>query len=118
MEKRLIEICTPKQWKTIATKDLLEDGYIPSYCTACYRKGRTGDRFMSLAKSGEIQNVCEPNAISTLVEFALDYGDEDLKEKALKTAVKIASEIKNEKTRAITLKNIERLKNGERDLFL
>ena len=99
-------------------KDLLEDGYIPSYCTACYRKGRTGDRFMSLAKSGEIQNVCEPNAISTLVEFALDYGDEDLKEKALKTAVKIASEIKNEKTRAITLKNIERLKNGERDLFL
>ncbi|MDQ0149570.1 [FeFe] hydrogenase H-cluster radical SAM maturase HydG [Eubacterium multiforme] len=99
-------------------KDLLEDGYIPSYCTACYRKGRTGDRFMSLAKSGEIQNVCEPNAISTLVEFSLDYGDEDLKEKALKTAVKIASEIKNEKTRAITLKNIERLKNGERDLFL
>ena len=69
-------------------RELLEDGYIPSYCTACYRKGRTGDRFMSLAKSGEIQNVCEPNAISTLVEFALDYGDEDFKEKALKTAEK------------------------------
>ena len=99
-------------------RELLEDGYIPSYCTACYRKGRTGDRFMSLAKSGEIQNVCEPNAISTLVEFALDYGDEDFKEKALKTAEKIANEIKNEKTKEITLENIKRLKNGERDLFL
>ena len=59
-------------------KELLSDGYIPSYCTACYRKGRTGDRFMSLAKSGNIKYVCEPNALMTLLEFTLDYGDEEL----------------------------------------
>ena len=53
-------------------KELLSDGYIPSYCTACYRKGRTGDRFMSLAKSGNIKYVCEPNALMTLLEFTLD----------------------------------------------
>ena len=99
-------------------KELLDDGYIPSYCTACYRKGRTGDRFMSLAKSGEIQNVCEPNAITTLVEYALDYGDEEFKEKALKTAQKVANEISNEKTKNIVLNNIKKLKEGKRDLFL
>ncbi|MDQ0149571.1 [FeFe] hydrogenase H-cluster radical SAM maturase HydG [Eubacterium multiforme] len=99
-------------------KELLDDGYIPSYCTACYRKGRTGDRFMSLAKSGEIQNVCEPNAITTLVEYALDYGDEEFKEKALKTAQKVANEIENEKTKNIVLNNMKKLKEGKRDLFL
>lgn len=99
-------------------KELLDDGYIPSYCTACYRKGRTGDRFMALAKSGEIQNVCEPNAITTLVEYALDYGDEEFKEKALRNAEKVANEIKNEKTKNIVLNNIKKLKEGKRDLFL
>ncbi|MBY0756250.1 [FeFe] hydrogenase H-cluster radical SAM maturase HydG [Clostridium sardiniense] len=99
-------------------KELLDDGYIPSYCTACYRKGRTGDRFMALAKSGEIQNVCEPNAITTLVEYALDYGDEEFKEKALRNANKVANEIKNEKTKNIVLNNIKKLKEGKRDLFL
>ena len=63
-------------------KELLSDGYIPSYCTACYRKGRTGDRFMSLAKSGNIKYVCEPNALMTLLEFTLDYGDEELYKKS------------------------------------
>ncbi|MGL4450106.1 MAG: [FeFe] hydrogenase H-cluster radical SAM maturase HydG [Sarcina sp.] len=99
-------------------KELLDDGYIPSYCTACYRTGRTGDRFMELAKSGEIQYVCEPNAITTLVEYALDYGDEEFKEKAMRTALKVTSEIKNEKTKKIVEKNIEKLKQGKRDLFL
>lgn len=99
-------------------KELLDDGYIPSYCTACYRTGRTGDRFMELAKSGEIQNVCEPNAITTLVEYALDYGDEEFKEKAIKTALKVVSEIKNERIKNIVEKNIEKLKQGKRDLFL
>lgn len=99
-------------------KELLDDGYIPSYCTACYRTGRTGDRFMELAKSGEIQNVCEPNAITTLVEYALDYGDEEFKEKAMNTALKVVSEIKNERIKNIVEKNIEKLKQGKRDLFL
>ena len=99
-------------------KELLDDGYIPSYCTACYRTGRTGDRFMKLAKSGEIQNVCEPNAITTLVEYALDYGDEEFKEKALKNADIAANAIKNEKTKNIVLNNIKKLKEGKRDLFM
>ncbi|EIA24856.1 ThiH protein, partial [Candidatus Arthromitus sp. SFB-1] len=62
-------------------KGLVNDGYIPSYCTACYRKGRTGERFMSLAKTGQIQNVCEPNALMSLVEYALDYGDDEIRNK-------------------------------------
>lgn len=57
-------------------KDLMKDGFIPSYCTACYRQGRTGDRFMQLAKSGQIQNVCGPNALMTLMEFLQDYWSE------------------------------------------
>ena len=56
-------------------------GYIPSFCTACYREGRTGDRFMSLCKSGQIQNCCHPNALMTLKEFLMDYASEDTRKK-------------------------------------
>ncbi len=56
---------------------LMRAGYIPSFCTACYREGRTGDRFMSLCKSGQIQNCCHPNALITLKEFLMDYASED-----------------------------------------
>ena len=59
---------------------LMRSGYIPSFCTACYREGRTGDRFMSLCKSGQIQNCCHPNALMTLKEFLLDYASSDTKE--------------------------------------
>ena len=55
----------------------MELGYIPSFCTACYREGRTGDRFMSLCKSGQILNCCHPNALMTLEEFLVDYASED-----------------------------------------
>ena len=58
---------------------LMELGYIPSFCTACYREGRTGDRFMSLCKSGQIQNCCHPNALMTLKEYLTDYAAEDTK---------------------------------------
>ena len=77
-------------------KELLSDGYIPSYCTACYRKGRTGDRFMSLAKSGNIKYVCEPNALMTLLEFTLDYGDEELYKKSLEIIDKEVENIERE----------------------
>ena len=60
-------------------KSLIESGYIPSYCTACYRNGRTGDRFMEIAKSGQINVMCEANALMTLKEFLLDYADDDLR---------------------------------------
>lgn len=98
--------------------ELLEDGYIPSYCTACYRKGRTGERFMKLAKSREIQNVCEPNAMMTLMEFALDYGDKEIYEKA-EAVVNINLErIRNDNIKNIIKENIKKLKSGERDLYL
>ena len=99
-------------------KSVLDDGYIPSYCTACYRKGRTGERFMKLAKSGEIQNVCEPNAMTTLLEFAIDYGDKEILEKA-EEVIKIEKErIKRQDIKDLLEKNLERLKAGERDLYL
>ena len=59
---------------------LMELGYIPSFCTACYREGRTGDRFMQLCKSGQILNCCQPNALMTLKEYMLDYGNEKTRE--------------------------------------
>lgn len=99
-------------------KALLDDGYIPSYCTACYRKGRTGERFMKLAKSGNIQYVCEPNAMMTLMEFALDYGDKDILEKSEKLIKKEIENIKRDDVRELVKNNIEKLKKGERDFYL
>ena len=55
-------------------------GYIPSFCTACYREGRTGDRFMSLCKSGQIQNCCHPNALMTLAEYLTDYASPETRQ--------------------------------------
>lgn len=99
-------------------KELMDDGYIPSYCTACYRRGRTGDRFMELAKSGEIQYCCEPNALSTLMEYALDYGDDEFKNKAEALVRREAEKINKKETRDFVIRNIDRLKNGERDLYI
>lgn len=99
-------------------KELLRDGYIPSYCTACYRKGRTGDRFMSLAKSGSIQYVCEPNAIITLKEFALDYGDEELCSLAEDVINRDIEAIGRADIKNIVKENLERLKEGKRDFYL
>ena len=99
-------------------KSVLDDGYIPSYCTACYRKGRTGERFMKLAKSGEIQNVCEPNAMTTLLEFALDYGDKEILEKAEAVIKTERERIKRDDIKELLDKNIEKLRKGERDLYL
>ncbi len=97
---------------------LVDSGYIPSYCTACYRSGRTGDRFMRLAKSGQIGNVCEPNALMTLMEYVEDYGSEVLKEKAKTFIHTRVQAIKNEKVRDYTIKALERIENNERDLFI
>lgn len=98
-------------------KDLLDKGFIPSYCTACYRKGRTGDRFMSLAKAGTIGSICEPNALMTLTEYVLDYGDESLKVRGLAYVKKHSETIRNQAVKEKLKVNIERLINGERDLF-
>ena len=75
--------------------NICESGYIPSFCTACYRQGRTGDRFMPLAKSGEIQNICQPNAILTFKEFLLDYASEKTKKIGEEIIEKHLEEIPN-----------------------
>ncbi len=99
-------------------EELIDTGYIPSFCTACYRSGRTGDRFMRLAKSGQIGNVCLPNALLTLQEYARDYGDESLRAKADDIAARCVKDIQNEKVRERVIENIESIKHGTRDLYL
>ena len=110
-----------KQFKTNDERspiEILKDGYIPSYCTACYRKGRTGDRFMSLAKSGNIKYVCEPNALMTLLEFTLDYGDEELYKKSLEIIDKEVENIEREDIKSLTKESMEKMKKGQRDFYL
>ncbi len=97
---------------------IMEEGMIPSFCTACYRKGRTGDRFMSLAKTGNIKNVCLPNALMTLKEYALDYGDDSFKKLADTLIEKHIANIASDKVRVLVLENLKKLEQGERDLFL
>lgn len=96
---------------------LCEKNYIPSYCTACYRQGRTGDRFMALAKSGEIQNVCLPNALLTFKEYLLDYGDEALKVVGESMITKNLAAIPQENIRKETIKRLQDIENGIRDLY-
>ncbi|MGL5329183.1 MAG: [FeFe] hydrogenase H-cluster radical SAM maturase HydG [Peptostreptococcaceae bacterium] len=94
---------------------LLEMGYIPSFCTACYREGRTGDRFMKLVKSGQIANCCQPNALMTLKEYLEDYSSSDTKKKG---EVLINSEIEkipNEKVKNIAKEYLNDLQKGKRD---
>lgn len=94
---------------------LMRMGYIPSFCTACYREGRTGDRFMSLCKSGQIANCCQPNALMTLKEYLEDYASPDTKEIGEKLIANEIGNVPNEKVRGIVLKNLECIGNGERD---
>ncbi|MDR1516438.1 MAG: [FeFe] hydrogenase H-cluster radical SAM maturase HydG [Synergistaceae bacterium] len=97
---------------------LMDEQLVPSFCTACYRKGRTGDRFMSLAKSGNIKNVCLPNALMTLCEYMMDYGDAKFREQASAIIDKNIPKIASDKMRALTKENIDRIKNGAHDLFV
>lgn len=94
---------------------LLELGYIPSFCTACYREGRTGDRFMSLVKSGQIANCCQPNALMTLKEYLEDYASEDTRRKGEEVIKNEIPRIPNEKVKKIVLENLEDLHEGKRD---
>lgn len=96
-------------------KWLMEMEYIPSFCTACYREGRTGDRFMSLCKSGQIQNCCLPNALMTLQEYLEDYSSPATKEIGEKLIAKDINTIPNKKVKKIVLENLENIKNGKRD---
>ena len=92
-------------------------GYLPSYCTACYRQGRTGDRFMALAKAGEIHNTCQPNAILTFKEYLLDYASPETRRLGEEVIKKHLPQIENPKIRSLTEEKLSRIERGERDLY-
>ncbi|MCR5217858.1 MAG: [FeFe] hydrogenase H-cluster radical SAM maturase HydG [Treponema sp.] len=91
---------------------LMENNHIPSFCTACYREGRTGDRFMSLCKNGQILNCCHPNALMTLTEYLTDYASEKTKATGFKMIERELKNIPKEKVRQIALEHIEAIKNS------
>ncbi len=90
-------------------------GYIPSFCTACYREGRTGDRFMALCKSKQIQNCCHPNALMTLKEYLTDYASPATRELGLSLIQKELQNIPREKVREIVTERLTKIENGDRD---
>lgn len=94
---------------------LIKLGYIPSFCTACYREGRTGDRFMKLVKSGQIVNCCQPNALMTLKEYLEDYASSETREHGEIVIEKELEHITNEKVRNIATDYLEKVQKGERD---
>ncbi|MBO6232218.1 MAG: [FeFe] hydrogenase H-cluster radical SAM maturase HydG [Ruminiclostridium sp.] len=96
---------------------LMENGHIPSFCTACYREGRTGDRFMSLCKSGQILNCCHPNALMTLTEYLVDYAAPETRDIGYALIGKELEKIPNPKVKSIATQNIADIKNSNRRDF-
>ena len=96
---------------------LMDSGHIPSFCTACYRAGRTGDRFMALCKNGQILNCCHPNALMTLAEYLEDYASPETKEKGYRMIEEELKKIPAEKVRTIAEENIKEIRNSNRRDF-
>ncbi len=96
---------------------LIDNGHIPSFCTACYREGRTGDRFMSLCKSGQILNCCHPNALMTLAEYLVDYATPETRERGFAMIEKELEKIPKDKVRQIARENIQAILNSDRRDF-
>ena len=94
---------------------LIDLGFIPSFCTACYREGRVGTRFMDICKGLEIHHCCTPNALITLKEYSEDYASSGTKEKAENLIKKELKEIQNEKIKDVLENNIKEIENGKRD---
>lgn len=94
---------------------LLKLGYIPSFCTACYREGRTGDRFMSLVKTGQIANCCAPNALMTLQEYLEDYASPKTRELGVRIIQEQMEKIPNPAIRRRALENLSAITQGKRD---
>ncbi|MBQ8459456.1 [bacterium] len=96
-------------------KWLMELGYVPSFCTACYREGRVGDRFMEICKDQQIHNFCHPNAIMTLKEYLEDYASDETKKVGEALIEKELQTLQNKKVECIVEENLEKIENGERD---
>jgi 2-iminoacetate synthase len=97
---------------------LLEGNFIPSFCTSCYRKGRTGKDFMDLAKPGLIKRFCNTNALLTLKEYIDDYGNEELKTAGNALIEKEINSLEDEKIKVEIRRKLDRIKNGERDVYI
>ena len=97
--------------------DICEEGLLPSFCTACYRQGRTGEKFMELAKPGDIHNFCRPNAILTFHEYLIDYAKPETKKIGNKIIEKYIEQIEDQNIKQETLKRLKELDNGKRDLY-
>lgn len=98
-------------------KDIIKQGFLPSFCTACYRLGRTGKNFMDLAKPGEIKNFCIPNCILTFKEYTLDYADAALKNEAVEVISRELHKISDNLVREKTIEKLMLLESGVRDLY-
>ena len=96
---------------------LMELGYIPSFCTACYREGRTGDRFMALCKNGQILNCCHPNALMTLTEYLTDYASDSTKKTGFALIKKELEKIPSAKVKAIAKENVDAIMASDRRDF-
>ena len=94
---------------------LMKMDYLPSFCTACYREGRTGDRFMELCKSKQILNCCHPNALITLKEYLEDYASEETKQIGIELLKRELENIPKEKVRELTAQHVKGIENGQRD---
>lgn len=98
-------------------KWLMDLGYIPSFCTACYREGRTGDRFMQLCKSGQIQNCCQPNALMTLKEYLMDYASDETRKSGEQLIMEEIKHIPSDKVRDIVIKNLKEIEEDNKRDF-
>jgi 2-iminoacetate synthase len=99
-------------------QDICRLGYLPSFCTGCYRLGRTGEVFMKLAKTGKINEMCQPNALLTFKEYLLDYASAETRQVGEQGIADHLKAIKNQEIKQALIKNLERLENEERDLYV
>jgi 2-iminoacetate synthase len=98
-------------------KSILDDKLLPSFCTACYRLGRTGEHFMELSKPGEIHNFCRPNGLLTFAEYLQDFAQDGLYEKGYEVINFYLNQIEDQKMKEEVVKRLKRIKNGDRDLY-
>ena len=97
---------------------LCQHDYLPSFCTACYRSGRTGEHFMELAKPGEIQTFCLPNALLSFKEYLLDYASPETLAEGERVIAEHLGQIKSDAIRRRTVEKLQRIEQGERDLYV
>jgi 2-iminoacetate synthase len=102
----------------VTMRELMADGYIPSFCTSCYRLGRTGEQFMEFAIPGFIQNLCTPNAMTTLMEYLMDYATPETREAGEKAIAAEIAKLPDSPRKTQLTDRIERVRQGDRDLYV